>query len=175
VADLTPSQTIGPYFTVLVPREPRPALVAPGATGRRVVVEGTVRDGAGASVPDALVETWQADSLGHYQDGSVGFARVSVGDHGEFEIDTVIPGAVPGPDDAPQAPHLVIGVFARGLLQRLVTRLYFPDHGDLDRDPILRLVPPSRRATLVAVPSGPDRYRFDIVLQGPGETVFFDV
>jgi protocatechuate 3,4-dioxygenase alpha subunit len=87
----------------------------------------------------------------------------------------VIPGAVPGPGGSPQAPHLVVGVFARGLLHGLITRVYFPDHGDLERDPILSLVPAHRRPTLIAAPSGPARYRFDIVLQGPGETVFFDV
>jgi protocatechuate 3,4-dioxygenase alpha subunit len=175
VADLTPSQTIGPYFEVLIPRTADPAVLVAASASRRIRVEGSVRDGADNPVPDALVEIWQADPEGRYEDNAGGFARVAVGDRGEFAVDTFVPGAVPGPGASRQAPHLLVGLFARGLLRRLVTRIYFPDQGDLDLDPILALVPAERRPTLVAKPIGPNRYRFDIVLQGGSETVFFDV
>jgi protocatechuate 3,4-dioxygenase alpha subunit len=87
----------------------------------------------------------------------------------------VMPGRVPGPDDTQQAPHLLLGILARGILTRLVTRVYFDDEPSTQEDPILSLVPAERRATLIAKHTGDDRYRFDLILQGDGETVFFDV
>ena len=86
-----------------------------------------------------------------------------------------MPGRVPGPDDTLQAPHLLLGILARGILTRLVTRIYFADEPSTHEDPILSLVPADRRWTLIAKPVGDDRYRFDLTLQGNGETVFFDV
>ena len=182
---LTPSQTIGPFFGVLVPRQGELVMAASGASGPRVAVTGVVRDGRGAPVPDALIEVWQADAGGRWShpddrravecDAAFqGFGRIHTDSSGGFTINTRRPGAGPGPDGAPQAPHLLIGLFARGLLNRLVTRIYFDDEPANGQDPVLQRVPAERRSTLVAVRRA-DRYRFDIVLQGSRETVFFDV
>ena len=181
----TPSQTIGPFFGVLVPERGALLMAAPEASGPRVVVTGVVRDGRGAPVPDALVEVWQADAGGRWNHpddlraaglGAAfgGFGRIHTDASGGFTIETIRPGAAPGPDGASQAPHLLIGLFARGLLTRLVTRIYFDDEAANEQDPVLRRVPAARRSTLVAARRG-GRYCFDIVLQGPRETVFFDV
>ncbi len=134
-------------------------------------------DGAGDPVPDGLIETWQADPAGSYRrDGGFdGAGRIPTDDQGCFVVDTVMPGSVPGPGGRPQAPHLVVGVLARGVLTRLVTRIYFEAEPGNDADPILALVPPERRDRLIARRVAADRFRFDITLQGPGETVFFDV
>lgn len=178
----TPFQTVGPFF--------RFGLVFDGCSeivgspdGTRVVIEGTVRDGAGAPVPDALIETWQADSSGcyhHPEDGRAvtaaafdGFRRTATDPEGRFSLTTVMPGPVPGPGNRQQAPHLVVGVFARGLLTRLVTRIYFDGEAANDQDPILELVPAERAPTLIAKRVADGRYRFDLVLQGKDETVFF--
>jgi protocatechuate 3,4-dioxygenase, alpha subunit len=169
---LTPWQTLGPFFHGALPFEKGPIL-AGGGPG--VIIEGTMRDGAGAPVADGLVETWQADAAGRYADPAFdGFGRAATDGEGRFALQTVKPGAVAGPDGRLQAPHLVMGVLARGLLTRLVTRLYFEDEANA-QDPILALVPPARRPTLIARRAAEGRYRFDIVLQGDGETVFFDV
>jgi protocatechuate 3,4-dioxygenase alpha subunit len=160
--------------------------VSPATRGTRVSIEGTVRDGAGEPAPDVLIEVWQANAAGRYhhpddgQDQPLdpafdGFGRVATGPDGRFGFETVKPGAVPGPGGRPQAPHLVVGVMARGLLVRLVTRIYFEDEAANAKDPILERVPASRRPTLIASRLGPGRYRFDVRLQGEGETVFFDV
>jgi protocatechuate 3,4-dioxygenase alpha subunit len=138
----------------------------------RIVIEGVLRDGAGTPVPDGLLETWQADSAGRYQPHQ-GAGRIPTDQDGRFRLDTVMPGAIGGA--SPQAPHIVVRVLARGILTRLLTRIYFPGEPGNDRDPVLLTVPEPRRPRLLAEPIGPDRYRFDIVLQGPGETVFFDV
>ena len=182
MAGLTPYQTVGPYFEVATP--------PPGcwrlALGESVRIEGRVLDGAGGPVPDALVETWQADGLGRYhhpaddrpgpRDESFnGFGRIPTDADGRFVLETVIPGRVPDPQGGEQAPHVMIGVLARGLLGRLVTRLYFPDVAENAFDPVLVLVPESRRRTLIATRAGNSLFRFAIVLQGDDETVFFDV
>ena len=183
---LTPSQTVGPFFAILVPQQDTLSLASPEASGPRVAVEGSVRDGVGRPVPDALIEVWHANSEGHFnhpedpespgpQPGFDGFGRIHADPDGKFTIETIKPGSVPGPDGTAQAPHLAIGVFARGLLTRLVTRLYF-EHDPLNaNDPILTSLPADRRSTLIAIEGEPGRYHFEIVLQGPGETVFFDV
>ena len=186
---LTPSQTVGPFFAILVPQRDG-TLVLTGAqtAGRRIRVDGAIRDGDGKAVPDALVEVWQANAEGtldHPEDprranGSDpafgGFARAHTTPDGRFTVATIMPGRVPGPDGAPQAPHLLVGLFARGLLTRLVTRIYFEDEPGNAQDPVLATVPPDRRQTLVARRDDTTgHYRFDIVLQGPDETVFFDV
>ena len=145
-------------------------------------------DGAGVEVPDFLLETWQADPEGRYADlhghggasempGFRGFARygVETGD-GSFEIVTVKPGRVADPRGPLQAPHLAVTVMARGMLNRCVTRIYFGDEDEANaEDPVLARVPAERRHTLIATPDGDDGYRFDIRLQGPGETVFFAI
>ncbi len=144
----TPSQTVGPFFNIGMPGEP--------AGDGPLRITGTVCDGEGEPVPDALIETWQADS------GS--FHRVETNAEGRYELATAEPGALDG-----QPPHILVAVFARGLLKHLVTRIYFPG------DPLPDEVPPARRDTLVARPGSGGGWTFDIRLQGEGETVFFDV
>lgn len=196
----TPSQTAGPFLHIafdparagLAPRGDAPPsdLAAPGAKGEAIRIGGSILDGAGAAVTDAVVEVWQADADGIYahpedprsnraDPAFRGFGRASAdGGYGTWGISTVRPGRVPGPDGAPMAPHLSLAVFARGINVHLHTRVYLDDEEEANRaDPVLASVPAARRGTLVArtVDPGPPRtYRFDIVLQGEGETVFFD-
>ena len=174
--ELTPFQTVGPFFAIL-PLAGENSAVTSGSSGRTILITGTVRDGAGAVVPDALIETWQANGAGKFEADPTfrGFARAPTDAAGRFEIRTLRPGRVIGPEGRLQAPHLLVSVLARGILTRLVTRLYFADDPTIASDPILALVPEARRATLLAEPVEPDLYRFDIVLQGEGETVFFDL
>ena len=181
----TPSQTVGPYFQIGLPWEGGPDAVAPGSPGE-ITISGVVLDGAGEPVPDSLIETWQADGAGLFADlhshggaskiaGFRGFARCATHHDGSFEILTVKPGRVDGPGGRVQAPHIDVSVFARGMLQRCVTRIYFADEEHANAtDPVFSAVPAERRATLLAQPSA-DGYRFDIRLQGPDETVFFDI
>jgi protocatechuate 3,4-dioxygenase alpha subunit len=187
---LTPSQTVGPFFG--------PALVSSGAArltddrtrGERIVIEGRVLDGDGAPVPDAMIEIWQANAEGRYDhpedkqekvlDSNFhGFGRAGTDSSGEYRFDTIKPGAVAGDLEVPQAPHINLCIFARGLLHHLMTRVYFPEESAANAaDLILNLVEPKRRATLIARDAGKSRpriLRFDIVLQGENETVFFDV
>jgi protocatechuate 3,4-dioxygenase alpha subunit len=188
---ITPSQTVGPYFAyVLTPKAyGYPELVtnemATTATaGERIRIEGYVMDGDGEPIIDALIELWQADGEGRFASeagrGSnaafTGFGRSDVDSNGFFFFETVKPGPVPAPGGGVQAPHIDVGIFARGLLRRLLTRIYFADT-QIEGDPILALVPPDRRGTLVAEAKergGKKVYRFDIRLQGEGETVFFE-
>jgi protocatechuate 3,4-dioxygenase alpha subunit len=185
--ELTPSQTVGPFFSFGLLRTPQAELVPPGTPGAIRIV-GRVLDGAGEPVPDALVEIWQADRSGRYahpedgreelplEPGFTGFGRCGTEDEGRFSFVTVKPGKVPGPDGGDQAPHIEVSVFARGLLNRLATRLYFPDESEANElDPVLASIPdPQRRATLVAVEED-GVLRFDIRLQGEQETAFFAV
>ncbi len=190
-ARLTPSQTIGPFFHPAMLREDmrRNVLVQPETAGERIRVEGCVYDGEGSPISDALVEIWQANSHGRYRHPADtqelpldlafgGFGRCGTEEDGRYWFETIKPGAVPFDEREHQAPHIAVTVFARGLLNHLATRLYFEDEPGNAADPILRLVPEERRATLVArrVPGGdPPLYRFDIILQGEGETAFFNV
>ena len=161
----SPSQTIGPFFHFGMEWMNRSDPVDPGSPGA-VEISGTLSDGAGAGVPDAMLELWQADGSGGL--GSNLFGRVLTDPAGRYRFTTVKPGRV----DADQAPHVDVSVFARGLLQRLVTRIYFPDEAEANRtDPLLSTVEPARRSTLVAVTRS-GGLTFDIRLQGPGETVF---
>lgn len=172
--DETPSQTVGPFFSIGLPWEAGPHAAAPGSPGA-IRVAGTITDGAGEPVPDALIETWQADppaEPGRFR----AFTRCGyeAGD-GSYELVTLKPGPVPGPGGAPQAPHLDVSVFARGMLNRCVTRIYFADEEEANAaDPVLASVPETRRATLLARPEA-GGYHFDIRLQGSGETVFFEL
>jgi protocatechuate 3,4-dioxygenase alpha subunit len=182
----TPSQTVGPYFAIGLPFEAGP-FVVPASTPGAITIRGTVYDGEGAAIPDNLIETWQADPNGRFADvrghggvselaGFRGFARVGfeVGD-GTFEIHTVKPGRVPDATGVLQAPHIDVSLFARGMLHRVVTRIYFADEPDANAiDPLLSRVPAERRHTLLAQPSD-DGYLFDIRIQGEDETVFFAV
>ena len=180
---LTPSQTVGPYYAIGMTWEDGAFVVPEGEDGA-FWLRGRVFDGDGEPIPDGLIETWQADPAGHYNHpddprgaatGFRGFARAPTGKDGSFAIHTVKPGPVPGPGGALQAPHLAMSVFARGLLNRVVTRVYFPDEAEANAaDPVLKDLPEDRRATLVAEAAG-DGYRFDVHLQGADETVFFAV
>jgi protocatechuate 3,4-dioxygenase alpha subunit len=173
---LTPSQTTGPYLSIGLLRDLVPAaLVDPEAPGA-IRIRGLLLDGAGTGVTDGMIEIWQASPGGTYgSDGFGGFGRVGTGDGGAYELVTLKPGRVAWPDGRLQAPHIAVGVFARGLLKRVVTRLYFPDEPEAnDADPVLSALPPSRRERLVAIPED-GGLRFDIHLQGPSETTFFAV
>jgi protocatechuate 3,4-dioxygenase alpha subunit len=182
---LTPSQTVGPFLHIALAWDDG-ADVVPAGTPGAVWVRGRVYDGAGAPLPDALVETWQADAEGRFdhaddprgavtRTGFRGFGRAATGTDGQWAIRTVKPGVVPAADGRPQAPHIDVSVFARGLLDRVVTRLYFSDDADAnDVDPVLCAVPAHRRGTLVAELTD-DGYHFDVRLQGDVETVFFDL
>lgn len=181
----TPAQTVGPFFGYALPWEQGPFAVAPSSSGA-IRVGGLVLDGAGTPVTDALVETWGADPSGRFahpadprgaveHNGFRGFARSESKAEGRFEIVTLKPGPTPGPGTSTQAPHLVVSIFARGILRRLVTRIYFEDEPELNAaDPVLAALPEGRRGTLVAT-AEEDGYRFDIRLQGEHETVFFAV
>ena len=184
---VTTSQTVGPFFKIGLSWLYRDNLAAAGVTGERVAVQGRVIDGDGNGVPDAIIEIWQANSHGKYahaedaQDkpveaGFTGFGRIPTDAQGQFRFTTIKPGPVPGPDDKVQAPHLVVSLLMRGLLRRLTTRMYFPDDAHNANDPILNLVPPDRYNTLIAQPAvfNPGLVEWDVVLQGPGETVFLD-
>lgn len=183
----TASQTAGPFFHVGLAWLTGEALAGPGVSGERVTIEGRILDGDGKPVPDAMVEVWQADAQGKYahpedqQDkpgerGFRGFGRVATDDNGAFRFTTIKPGRVPGPGGPLQAPHLVVAVFMRGLLKHLVTRIYFPEEAGNADDPILNLVEPARRATLIAkkMVGGDGVLEWNVILQGEGETVFFD-
>jgi protocatechuate 3,4-dioxygenase alpha subunit len=163
----TPSQTVGPYFSIGLPWPDGPEVVPDGD----VWIRGHILDGEREPIPDALVETWQADAHGVYgADRFFGFGRCPTDEDGAYTIRTVKPGAV-----GDQAPHIAVSVFARGLLNRVVTRIYFPEDADLHAtDPVLSGLDEAERATLVAVREN-DGYRFDVRLQGPDETVFFVV
>lgn len=183
----TPSQTVGPFLHLALDWHDGPYVVPDGTPGA-VWVTGTVRDGEGAIVPDALIETWQADPDGRFDHsgdprgarppalaGFRGFGRCATDSGGRYRLLIVRPGALPAPDGGDEAPHLDVSVLARGLLDRVVTRLYFPDETEANAaDPVLASVPRQRRGTLIAAADG-DGLRFDIRLQGEGETVFFEV
>lgn len=182
----TPSQTIGPFFHDGLVDEDRSELVSPDHP-EAITIEGVVYDGAGEIVPDAMVEIWQANAAGRYEHSAddrvdltldedfSGFGRSSTVEDGEFSFVTVKPGAVPGPNGQDQAPHIMVSVFARGLLKRLVTRIYFPNEEEANAgDPVLSSIEDSRlRSTLVARVEG-DALRFDVHLQGKGQTAFFE-
>lgn len=170
----TPSQTVGPYLHLGLTGGSIGPEAVPREHPAAVVIRGVLLDGAGSPVPDGLIELWGAAPDGRYDaEGFRGLARAATGPDGGFELVTVKPGRVPAADGRLQAPHLAVGVFARGLLKRLVTRLYFPDEEAANgEDPVLAQLAAERRATLVAT-AGDDGLRFDIRLQGPDETTFF--
>lgn len=177
-APLTPSQTVGPFFGVGLPFEKGEQIASPGSAGV-IRIEGQVFDGKGDPVPDALLEIWQPDDQGHYRrvvDGeATGFGRSRTDAEGAFSFTTIKPGITRAPDGRAQAPHLNVTVFARGLLRHLVTRMYFPDETRANAsDPVLNLVEPARRQTLIANSCG-GVLHFDVRLQGERETVFFAI
>jgi len=182
----TTSQTVGPYFSIGLTRLRKTDLVGAGGSGDRITISGRVIDGEGKPVPDAMLEIWQANSHGKYahpedaqnkplEPDFQGYGRVGVDENGGFAFSTVKPGTVPGPDGKTQAPHIAISVFARGLLLRLVTRIYFPDEASNTDDCVLNLVEPARRGTLIARKSTVvGALEWNVILQGTDETVFFD-
>ncbi|HEX7300662.1 MAG TPA: protocatechuate 3,4-dioxygenase subunit alpha [Solirubrobacteraceae bacterium] len=171
----TPSQTVGPFFAIELPYDGGPYVVPDGTEGA-VRLRGRVLDGAGDPVPDALVESWQAGPDGTFEGDFRGFGRSATDDDGAWSILTLKPGPVPADDGTQQAPHVDLSIFARGLLRRLVARLYFDDEAQANAaDPVLAALPDDdARATLIAT-SEDGGYRLDIHLQGPDETVFFAV
>lgn len=173
----TPGQTVGPFFHDALPFPGDNELVAPGRADA-IRLHGRVLDGGGAPVPDALIEVWQADADGRVprEPGSLrrdgftftGWGRAATDDAGDYAFSTVHP----GPVVAGSAPFFALTVFARGLPNRLFTRAYLPaDDAARSADPLLSAVEEARRTTLVAVPDA-HGFRFDIRLQGEGETVF---
>jgi protocatechuate 3,4-dioxygenase, alpha subunit len=185
----TPSQTVGPFFHLGLDRPQWSDLTVDNPAGERIAITGRVLDGDGRPVPDAMIEIWQANAAGRYdhpedrQDKPLdphfrGFGRVATDAEGGFRITTIKPGPVPGRGNALQAPHLNLAIFARGLLRHLYTRLYFADEKANAGDPLLSAIDDERvRRTLLAHRDGgdPALYRFDIVLQGEGETAFLDI
>lgn len=182
---LTPSQTIGPFYFGTVTNAYRQDLAVAGVAGERIEIALTLHDAAGAIVPDGLLEIWQANSHGRYNHpedrrnlpldpGFEGFGRASTDTTGCARFSTVKPGRVPWPAGGLQAAHINISVFARGVLNRLATRLYFEGDEALADDPVLKLVDPARRTTLIATRNGDGVWRLPIHLGGPNETAFFN-
>jgi len=189
----TPSQTIGPFFHFALDQPEWSDLTTSAPTGERIVIDGQVLDGDRAPVDDALLEIWQANAEGKYdqpEDAQAderveprfrGFGRVLTDAQGRYQFTTLRPGRVKGRDGALLAPHINVAIFARGLLKQLVTRIYFAGEQANETDPLLTAIAdPTARRTLLAVrheagAGRPAMYRFDIVLQGAGETVFFDI
>jgi protocatechuate 3,4-dioxygenase alpha subunit len=182
---ITPWQTVGPYFHYALPYESGSQVAGSSRPGA-FTLHGYVYDAEGTPIPDSLVEIWQADESGRFvdepgifeapaPDGFRGFGRADTDAEGHYTFTTVKPAAVPTEDGVDQAPHIAMSVFARGMLRRTVTRVYFDDEASANAsDPLLTSVEASRSATLVAV--GDERgYRFDVHLQGADETVFLDV
>jgi protocatechuate 3,4-dioxygenase beta subunit len=181
----TTSQTVGPFYSIGLDWMLQGDLAAAGARGEHVSVRGRVLDGDGQGVPDAVLELWQANAGGRYahpedtQEAPVdpalrGYGRIGTDAVGRFQFTTVKPGHVPAPLGGMQAPHIAVSVFARGLMKRLVTRLYFPDEPANATDFALGLAPAARRSSLVAAKRPDGSLEWNVVLQGPGETVFFD-
>ena len=187
----TPSQTVGPFFSILLGAPGANVLAGPEVPGERIRIEGRVIDGDGNPIEDALIEIWQANAGGRYRhpddrrdeipldESFTGFGRVETDfDTGEFWFETVMPGGVPDGEGELQAPHINGVVQARGMLNPSFTRAYFPDDQESnERDLVLKMVPAERREALVArlVDGGePKVYCFDIKFQGDDETVFFE-
>jgi protocatechuate 3,4-dioxygenase, alpha subunit len=195
----TTSQTVGPYFQIGLARFYLDDLTGPGVIGETIEIVGRVFDGDGQPVPDGVIEIWQADAEGKYvhpeflqeseniqeTDGQAeeqgrgqsafrGFGRVPTQADGSFRFKTIKPGRVAAPDGTLQAPHIAVSVFARGLLRRLVTRIYFPSEATNVEDFALKSVEAGRRHTLIAKKLSDGRLEWNVVLQGAEETIFFD-
>lgn len=181
----TASQTVGPYLHLGLAWLTSDRLAPPDDPGRHLTIEGRVTDGDCQPVIDALVEVWQANADGKYahpadesaappKAGFRGFGRAATNAAGHYRFFTIKPGPVADPQSGLQAPHLLVSVFMRGLLKRLVTRVYFPDEPRNADDWVLRRVPAERRGTLVARQIAMGKLEWNIILQGENETVFFD-
>jgi protocatechuate 3,4-dioxygenase alpha subunit len=182
----SPSQTVGPYLHIGLDTEPRHGvMIGPNTPGERLRLRVRVLDGAGAPLPDALIELWQADASGRYADAADhpnpdpgeafrGWGRRPTGKDGWSEFETIRPGVTTAPDGVRQASHINVCLFARGMLRHIFTRVYFANDPMLAGDPVLSLVPEARRGTLLAHQAD-GAWAFVIRLQGDGETVFFDL
>ena len=183
----TTSQTVGPYFHLGFSPLYRRDLAGPGVRGQHITIQGRMLDGEGQPVPDAVLEVWQADANGQYASSIdlqskrgeaefLGFGRIPTDADGNFLFSTIKPGSVSAPDGTRQAPHILVSVFARGLLTRLITRIYFPEELLNEHDFVLRTVEPGRRGTMMAEPvdGRNDAREWNVILQGVDETVFFD-
>ena len=186
MSHLTPFNTVGPFFKLLVRDRPEgtDCLVSDATRGERITIAGRLLAGDGNAVDDGLVEIWQADAQGHYHHPDdpnqgqadpafTGFGRAATAADGAFSFRTIKPGVVAGPGGERQAPHILVSVMARGVMSRCWTRIYFEGDPLNDVDPVLRLVPDERRHTLLACQRN-GRYELNIVLQGENETVFFE-
>jgi protocatechuate 3,4-dioxygenase alpha subunit len=183
---LTPSQTIGPFYWGTVVSAYHADLAPAGVAGERIEIVLQLHDVQGVIVPDGVFEIWQANSHGRYNHpddrrnlpldaGFEGYGRAGTFTDGTSRFTTVKPGRVPWPAGGLQAPHINVSIFARGVLNRLATRLYFDGDPALAEDPVLKLVEPPRRDTLIAKRDDKGTWRLPIHLGGPRETVFFDV
>ncbi len=182
---LTAAQTVGPFVSIGFEKAAVADVAPAGVAGERVVICGRIFDGDGQPVTDAVLETWQANAFGKYahpddtqekllDENFRGFGRVLADAQGGFRLSTVKPGQVAGPDGREQAPHITVTLFMRGLLKHLMTRVYFPLDPANIADPVLNRVPVERRATLIARKATDGTLEWNIHLQGPQETVFFD-
>jgi protocatechuate 3,4-dioxygenase alpha subunit len=186
--ELTPVQTVGPYFSLGLMGEGDNALVRPGTEGQRIRIEGHVFDGDGDPLFNVLLEIWQANAHGRYNHpldqrplpldpAFIGFGRASTDARGYYWFETIKPGRVPREDGGLQAPHVVVTVHASGVAYPLITRLYFADEAGNDTDTLLQSIDENRRHTLLAAPEQRDGltvYRFDIVLRGQAEELVLE-
>jgi protocatechuate 3,4-dioxygenase, alpha subunit len=185
----TPSQTVGPFFHLGLSRLDKHSLAPEGTPSQEIItIHGRVFDADLNPVPDATLEIWQANASGQYLDRELasragagqftGFGRIPTNEHGEFHFTTIKPGAIRGKEGAAkQSPHIVVTIFMRGLLKHLSTRIYFPNEPLNDADPVLHLIPAARRVTLIAqnTAAEPNKFEWNVALQGENETVFFDL
>jgi protocatechuate 3,4-dioxygenase alpha subunit len=186
----TPSQTVGPFYSIGLTRKPMNVMATDATQGQQIRIEGQVFDGDGVAIPDVMVEIWQANTYGRYNHPDdkqekpldptfTGWGRSGTDEKCFYTFETVKPDPVPGNDESVQAPHINVVVFARGMLVHGYTRLYFADEPANASDPVLNSIKnKKRRQTLIASPgmeNGKTVYRFDIRLQGDNETVFFDM
>jgi protocatechuate 3,4-dioxygenase, alpha subunit len=189
--DTTPecigSQTVGPFYAIGLAHLFSEAIAGRSVSGQQLTISGTVFDGSGEPIPDAILELWQATPEGQFPRGEcvvaeaassefAGFVRLSTHDRGNFRVSTVKPGAIPYLDGKMQAPHIVVLLFMRGLMRHLVTRVYFSDEAGNATDPVLQMVPEDRRTTLIArkVEGAVPAFEWNIHMQGKEETVFFE-
>lgn len=176
---ITAAQTAGPYWHLIDFPSWADLLRADGPNAGvqapRITLSGRVTDGDGAPCSDAMVELWQAGANGLYEQGFHGYGRAATDADGRFRFTTIRPGPVPGRGNSLQAPHITLAVFARGLMHHVTTRAYFAGEPLNETDPVLALVPQTRRATMLAREAAPGAWQFDIRLQGADETVFLDI
>jgi protocatechuate 3,4-dioxygenase, alpha subunit len=183
---MSASQTVGPFFRIGLEHLNRADVAVPGISGTAITIRGQILDGDGQPVPDAILEFWQADAEGNFSENSceadgrerakfTGFARIPTDAAGKYELRTIMPGCVAGADGGTQAPHIAVFVFMRGLLKPLYARIYFAGEPTNVDDAVLKLVPLERRSTLIAnMDAAGGSFWWNVMLQGPNETAFFE-